>query len=248
MVRMLTVNMKRLLPLLVLQVFLMAGLGITSCKHDPVLSDDDMMPTDPADPEAPCDPDVVYFDRQVLPILKSNCALSGCHDSQTAEEGIVLDSYESLMAADIVDTRGPSESKLYEVLVETEGDDRMPPPPANRLDQELIDRIAKWIRQGAKDLECDDTGSCETEEVSFSQTVQPILQTHCVSCHGGDFPSGGIRLNTHAGVKSAADSGKLTGALTWAAGFVPMPDGGDKLPACDIDQIVAWVDSGAPNN
>ena len=225
------------------------ALGLFHCQHDPFLADEDMTPTDGSDPQTDtlCDPDVVYFDNQVLPILRSNCALSGCHNAATAEEGIVLESYESLMRARIVDTRSPSESKLYEVLVKGDGDERMPPPPAERLDPELIDLIADWIRQGAKNLKCEQS-ACQTTDLSFAGTILPILKVRCVGCHSGTSASGGIRLNTHAGVKAVADNGRLMGAITWASGFKPMPEGGAQLPDCEISQIQAWVDQGALNN
>jgi hypothetical protein len=38
------------------------------------------------------------------------------------------------------------------------------------------------------------------------------------------------------------------GAITHAPGFTPMPQGGAKLPACEIAKIKAWVDAGSPNN
>ena len=46
----------------------------------------------------PCDPDSVYFDNQVLPILVSNCAKPGCHDAASHQDGVVLSSYASLMS------------------------------------------------------------------------------------------------------------------------------------------------------
>ncbi|MCF8309705.1 MAG: hypothetical protein K9I68_11910 [Bacteroidales bacterium] len=50
---------------------------------------------------------------------------------------------------------GPENSEIYERITETEEDDRMPPPPNERLSQEKIDKIRKWIKQGAKNSECD---------------------------------------------------------------------------------------------
>ena len=46
----------------------------------------------------------------------------------------------------------------------------------------------------------------------------------------------------------AAISGKLYGALSWSNGFMAMPQGGSKLPDCNINKIKSWIDAGAANN
>jgi hypothetical protein len=45
----------------------------------------------------PCDPDSVYFQNQILPILVSNCTESGCHNASDHKEGVILTSYQTLM-------------------------------------------------------------------------------------------------------------------------------------------------------
>lgn len=45
-----------------------------------------------------CDPDSVYFKQQILPILQSNCAKSGCHNEESRKHGVVLNSYQNLMS------------------------------------------------------------------------------------------------------------------------------------------------------
>src|SRR5688500_13456166 len=83
---------------------------LQGCEHDPVVEPIDPDP-DPIDTTGnpidtsdiggtPCDPNLVYFDMVILPILKSNCAKSGCHDAITHQEGIILDSYENVMGSD----------------------------------------------------------------------------------------------------------------------------------------------------
>ena len=54
--------------------------------------------TQPQDTTHPCDPDTVYFEMDVLPILLSSCGKSGCHDA-TAQDGVRLDSYAATMAS-----------------------------------------------------------------------------------------------------------------------------------------------------
>lgn len=242
----------------VLSILLSAG----SCQHDPFLEDDTFNPGDttvvdpgdttvinPNDTIDPCDPEVVYFDQQVLPILQSNCALSGCHDAITHEDGVDLTSYEKVMQTADVRPNNLGGSDLYEVITDDDVDDRMPPAPNIPLTSEQIQLIADWILQGAEDLACNpDAGGCDTENVRYADFVQPLIQNTCQGCHSGGAPSGGIDLSTYQGVKGVADNGRLYGAISWQSGFVNMPFNGNQLPDCTIDKIKSWIDSGAPNN
>lgn len=238
-------------------------LMLPACEHEPVLPVDpdpmdttgnpiDTMGMDTMDMDTigdPCDPDVVYFEKDILPILRSNCAKSGCHDAITHEKDIILDSYQNVMASDVVRAFDLNSSDLYEVITETDPDKRMPRPPNERLTAEQITVIAKWILQGAKELTCDvNAGVCDTTNVTYSGFVAPLLSNTCVGCHSGPAPSGGISLNTHAGVQAVAQNGRLLGAITWAAGYQQMPRGSSKLAPCTIDKIKAWIHDGAPNN
>ena len=257
--------MKHLLASIVVVIFAFCA-GFPGCKHAPVgpFSDDDLMPIDSSDtnpgdtvvvdpPDTlagiPCEPGVVYFKQDILPILISNCAFSGCHDAESAEDGVILISYETVLQTADVEPFDLKHSEIYEVLTEDDEDKRMPPLPTPPLDPEKVQLIAQWILQGAEDLECDpDFDGCDTDEVSYADFVAPTIDTHCAGCHGGATPSGGIELTDHTGVKSAADNGSLYGAIAWESGFEPMPQGGDQLPDCTIDKIKSWIDAGAPNN
>lgn len=100
---------------------------------------------------ATCDTDTVSFQTEVLPILNSNCAMSGCHDSQTKEEGIDLSIYKG--AAGITNAGNVSSSDLYEVITTT-GRNIMPPAPRTALSSDQIAIVKKWIEQGAKNTNC----------------------------------------------------------------------------------------------
>ncbi len=196
-----------------------------------------------------CDPDSVYFNQQVLPLLASSCAMSGCHDASTAQDGVVLDSYSSVMATGDVDPYDPWSSDLFEVLVETDPDKRMPPPPASPLSQQQIAMIQTWIAQGAQNLVCDpNAGMCDTTSMSFSIDVNPILQNSCIGCHNVNNVNGGVTLDSYIGVQTAANNGSLIGAITSSVGFVAMPYNANSLSDCNISKIRNWVNEGALNN
>jgi mono/diheme cytochrome c family protein len=193
-------------------------------------------------------PGQVCFERDVLPIFTSNCAMSGCHDRATARDGKIFTDYSGIIRE--IEPGRPRSSEIYEKITEDDEDDRMPPPPKNRLTAEQIATIRKWIEQGALNTKCDEPGGtdCDTVNVTFSGTVRPILQNNCVGCHSGPTPPRGLNLSSYTGVRTAALNGKLYGAISHAPGFPAMPQGAKKLGDCHIRQIKAWIDKGAPNN
>ena len=127
---------------------------------------------------------MISFQHEVLPIMISACAYSGCHDVISAEEDIILDSYEQVVR--IVVPGKPDNSELYEYIVTPDGDDIMPPPPANPLTRKQIDVIREWILQGAENTTCGT--SCDSNQTSFSyqclSTVTRLLHwlSPCGSC------------------------------------------------------------------
>jgi len=195
-----------------------------------------------------CNADSVYFEKEILPIITANCAYSGCHNAITAAEGIKLDNYANIIKYGKIKPFNASKSELYEVITDSDQKDVMPPPPAARLTSTQIALISRWIGQGAKNNTCNDQpGGCNTDNVSFSTYVKPALAS-CTTCHKTGNAGGGVNLDSYAGFKSAAVSGKLYGAISWSSGFMAMPQGGLKLPDCNISKIKSWIDAGAANN
>lgn len=207
-------------------------------------------PTNPGggngNPVSTCDPDSVYFQSQILPLLVSNCAKSGCHTVEDHQEGVILNNYSNVMNTGDIDPGRADHSDLYEVLTESDPDKRMPPPPAAPLTSAQIGLIGQWINQGANNNSC--SNGCDTTNVTFSGNVFPIIQNNCTGCHSGATPSGLIDLTSHMNIKVMADNGRLLGSINHDAGFVPMPRGGNKLQACQIDQVRIWIGGGALNN
>lgn len=232
------------------KLFLFFGmlLLLTMCKHEPELTTPiDPPPPPPPPPNGiPCDPDTVYFQNTVLPLLTSSCAKSGCHDAATQEDGVLLTNYSSIINTGEVVPGNPGESKIYEKITDPDPEERMPPPPENPLTTEQIQSIYKWILQGAKDNYCD--SDCDTTDVTYSGNIQPFLQNHCVGCHTGSSGGGGIDLSTHAGVAGAASSGRLLGAIRHETGYSFMPQNGNQLSECQIRMFELWVAAGSPDN
>ena len=204
--------------------------------------------SDPDDDDLPIDTtkviDDLCFERHVLPILRSSCAMSGCHDAQTAAHEIVLDSWEAIMMGDedLVKPFDPRESELYEVLVEDDEDERMPPLPMGALTERQIGIIRQWIQEGALNEECGQA-PCDTVEVTWP-VVRLILQDNCWGCHSNAVAGAGIRaLEDYEDVVEEIRDGDLIPSIERSPGALAMPPFVE-LDSCAIAVIKAWRDQG----
>ncbi len=219
---------------------------VESCQHNNII--DLTIPTVTEN----CDPDTVYFQNEVLPLIISNCAKSGCHTNIGGDEDAEdLTSYETIMNSDYVDAFDANGSKMIEVLTEDE-EDRMPPSPNEPLNTEQITLLKTWINQGARNNEC--SGGCDTTNVTYSGTIAPLISNYCTGCHGDNGNTTGINLTsyldsgTDSGVQTVAQNGSLWGSVNQDPGYTAMPLGGNRLPECKIDELRIWLDNGYPND
>jgi len=197
------------------------------------------------DPGNPCDPDTIYFERDLLPLLQSSCAQPGCHDAITMQDGVRLTDYASVMETGGVVPSDPGASDIYEVVTEDDPDKIMPPPPRAPWPQENIDILNTWIAQGAQNLFCDEE-ECDTTNVIYTSPVSGIIQKHCLGCHNDNNPLGGLSLEGYNNVAAVANDGRLMGVVNHDAGYPPMPKNAAKLSDCKILQLQIWTDNGTP--
>jgi uncharacterized membrane protein len=190
-----------------------------------------------------CSPDTVYFVNDIMPLISSNCTMSGCHDNITHADGVNLTTYAKIVR--YVVPGNATNSELYKVIAKTNGD-RMPPPPMPAFTAEQKTKIQKWINQGAKNNSC--TGNCDTTVFTYSSAVKNIMSSKCVGCHNPFNPGGNIDLSTYNAVKASAISGKLYGSIAHQPGFSAMPQNATKLPDCEIRQVQKWINAGSLNN
>lgn len=123
--------MKKLYVLLVL-----ASVPVTvffGCKHDPVLPEHE-----------------VSFSQEILPILQMGCTHAGCH-GDSLNQMPSLTSYEEVMEFGDIKPGEPLDSELYERIIDTDEEERMPQAPYAPLNDRNKDLIYIWIAQGAKD-------------------------------------------------------------------------------------------------
>ena len=110
-----------------------------------------------------------------------------------------------------------------------------------------IDTVGTNTQLNPDDI-VDPTSNCDTTEVSYSDLIVPLIYDQCQDCHSGEQPLGGVFLNSYEGVKKEVDNGRFYGALSWDPSYENMPQGGEKLSACDLAKIRAWINAGAPDN
>jgi hypothetical protein len=81
-----------------------------------------------------------------------------------------------------------------------------------------------------------------TDTVRFATQIAPIIQNHCISCHGtgGSLPT----LTNHSEISSSA-----TAILNSMQGTPQlMPQGGPALNDSLIQQFTCWITQGKLNN
>ena len=239
-------------------VLLVIGAIVGSCEHEPVAPTEIIILPDttgnpnpnpgpivnPGPALKPCDPDTVYFRTQILPIFISNCAISGCHDRASAQEGVILTDYINI-TKEIV----PFDlefSEAYEKITEDRPERLMPRDPLTNLGfslpQEQIGLIASWIKQGAIDNTCDD---CDSTVFTYADRVEPLITQNCatsVSCHGSG--SGNGDYTSYGGLKAKVDIGAFELRVLRNLNMPPAAP----LPECDRIILQKWLDDGALNN
>lgn len=210
---------------------------MTSCYHDADLSVEPSRPGQ--DPDLMCSADTVYFQNTIFPLINSGCATTGCHDASTQKAGETLDSYSEIIK--LVKPFDPQNSKLYTMLF-SNSDGRMPPDSPFSTDQKSL--IYWWIKQGAYNNVCNNI-LCDSTNVTYTESISPLISKWCISCHGESNPSSGLSLGNYSQVVASAKDGRLMGALKHEPSYSPMPKNG-QLSACGINMFQIWINTGTP--
>lgn len=90
--------------------------------------------------------------------------------------------------------------------------------------------------------------NCDTENVTYSGFVLPLLESRCISCHNSQLPSGNVNLENYENLVTFVENGRFLGAIRHEPGFSNMPQGQAQLSSCQIESIEAWIAEGFPNN
>ena len=91
--------------------------------------------------------------------------------------------------------------------------------------------------------------------VSFATDIQPLLESRCINCHGGQRTEKELDLKTYEGVMAGSENGPVVtsgdAANSTMAELVSngkMPKRGPKLTPAQVALIVDWINQGAQNN
>jgi hypothetical protein len=90
----------------------------------------------------------------------------------------------------------------------------------------------------------------------FASEVAPILERHCLECHGADKKKGDLRFDLRAAAMRGSSNGpvilpgksqeSLLIQKVSAQGKERMPPKGSGLSAAEIATLIRWIDAGAP--
>jgi mono/diheme cytochrome c family protein len=190
----------------------------------------------------------VRFDRDVAPILKSNCA--GCHGDSVKMKELNLTTEESVLkgseSGPVVVPGKPDESLLYKKV--RDGSMPMGKP---HLSEQQIGTILSWIKGDAPAV--DNTPITQHE-------VIPILLTRCTVCHGLRKQEGGLDLRSKEAMLKGGKSGpaivlgKPEESLLIkkiSSGEMPPKQklivvGVKPITPAETEKVARWIRQGAP--
>lgn len=92
--------------------------------------------------------------------------------------------------------------------------------------------------------------TCNVSNVSFSQTVLPLIQENCTGCHSSQSytkSGGGVLLESYDDIRRSALEGRLLATTDYSSPY-KMPKNSLRLSKCSIDALRTWVLKGAPND
>lgn len=201
--------------------------------------------------------ETVYFNTQILPMFQNTCAVSGCHNSVTKEDGYDLSNYASIISKGII-PGDATKSLIYKTIT---GESKlMPPNNPLPIDQRTLVKL--WIDQGAEETIdpgslIDTTNIDSIPPASFAREVQSILISNCASsgCHdaataemGYDFTSYESAVNKGVIAYDAAVSKvyRVIIASENEANFMP-PSPRNRLSSEQSEVIANWINRGAKN-
>ncbi|HEY2840099.1 MAG TPA: c-type cytochrome domain-containing protein [Pirellulales bacterium] len=210
------------------------------------------------------------FHDEVAPILLAKCG--GCHVKES-RGGLNMATFTEFAKGGkngpVVYPGASGQSSLVGAILSG----KMPKGDGPKVTPEELRTIASWIDGGARyDGEDRDSPlgqkaaeapveieglvkSTGQESVQFNRDLADTLVTHCAGCHGGDTPSGQLRLETFGdllkgGVSGGAiEPGKpgeslITKRMRGEDGE-RMPQDKPALPEATIARFETWIKEGA---
>ena len=199
------------------------------------------------------------FETHIFPLFEANCL--SCHDASQPQGELDLTTHESTLQGG---KSGPAlvpGSPLESLLLEKLHSGAMP-MGADRLSDDQIDLVRRWIEEGAR-VEEGDTGTvaaASADVVAGHETVTTILNVKCLLCHGRRNQEGGLDLQTRDSlVKGGASGPAIVPGKPDESLLIRRIENSDMPPLKDqarlsvravtsseLERLRAWIASGAP--
>ncbi len=89
--------------------------------------------------------------------------------------------------------------------------------------------------------------SCDTALVSYRNSVAPIINQNCISCHGSASIVTSKPMDSYNLIRPYIQNGALGHSIRGTGGYNQMPPSGP-LSACELRTIEKWIEAGYPDN
>ncbi len=201
----------------------------------------------------------VDFQSEIRPILESTCLR--CHDKETAEGGLRLDSRAAALTGGdngpaLVAGR-PAKSPLYTSMILPSDDDSVMPAEEAPLSKSQTELVRRWIAEGA---DWPATAKLTSRpRIDFTKHIRPILEQNCLSCHSLDNMEGDFDLSVRKTAFASGENGpaiiafRPTKSPLYTSmilgkddeGLMPPADKGGPLKKDLTEPIRLWISQGA---
>lgn len=93
--------------------------------------------------------------------------------------------------------------------------------------------------------------NCDSSNVTYAKDIAPLFTSNCGTdnaCHKASGSDSEISLANYDDVFAVASIGQLLSSVTHDGNAEPMPQDAEKLSACKINLIKAWINQGYKQN
>ena len=199
------------------------------------------------------------FETHIYPLFEANCL--SCHGASQPQRDLDLTTHESTLQGG---KSGPAlvpGSPLESLLLEKLNSGAMP-LGGDRLSDDQIDLVRRWIEDGARrvEREAETAAVASAEVVAGHETVTTILNVKCLLCHGRRNQEGGLNLQTRASLLNGGVSGPAVvpgkpdeSLLIQRIENSDMPPVKDQarlsvraVTSAELERLRAWISAGAP--
>jgi nitrate/TMAO reductase-like tetraheme cytochrome c subunit len=187
---------------------------------------------------APAPPLGLGFDEQIGPMLQENCRT--CHGEGVAAGGLVVETYDALMAGS---DNGPvvePDSADASLIVQVQTGEHY----AN-LTPEDLQLLIDWIDQGAPQ-QAEPLGA---DAPTFEAIIEPLFESRCGTCHSEVVASGGLVLTKYDSILEGGDDGAVIVPGNPEASLIVQVQRGGHYADLDDDElalVIEWIANGAP--